>query len=34
VNHYAPRDYEKAERRFVKFCLNHGPLADSSKDRY
>ena len=25
LEHYSPEDFEKAERRFVKFCLNQGP---------
>jgi len=26
LNHYAPHDFEKAQRQFVRFCLRHGGL--------
>ena len=26
LNHYAPDDFEKAQRQFVRFCLQHGHL--------
>jgi hypothetical protein len=25
LEHYAPEDFEKAQRRYVRFCLQHGP---------
>ena len=36
LNHYAPDDFEKAQRRFVRFCLRKGfspaPGEDRSRD--
>ena len=31
LNHYAPDDFEKAQRQFVRFCLQHGHLFQGRK---
>ena len=31
LNHYAPEDFEKAQRRFVRFCLQRGCIERSQE---
>jgi hypothetical protein len=34
IDHYAPHDFAKAQRQFVRFCLQHGCLFQERDDFY